>query len=178
METLESPLFREVQRLRQWWIWAIMLFVAGLAWWGFLEQIVGGRPFGDRPAPDWVVWIIFLFFGVLAPAVLLKARLVVTVDEEKVRIRWIPFGRKTISMADIESVQARTYRPLLEYGGWGVRWAGKRGWAWNAYGNRGVQLELCDGKPLLIGSQRAEELAEVIRKARPDGVPDLDSPAD
>ena len=31
-------------------------------------------------------------------------------------------------------------------------------------GNRGVQLELANGKPVLIGSQRAEELAQAIQK--------------
>ncbi len=82
------------------------------------------------------------------------------------RIRWIPFGRKIVPLVDIGSCEPRTYRPLREYGGWGVRWAGKRGTAWNAHGNRGAQLVLCDGKRLLIGSQRAEELAAAIERAR------------
>ena len=63
--------------------------------------------------------------------------------------------------------EARTYRPLLEYGGWGIRYApfGK-GWAYNVHGSQGVQLELTNGKRILIGSQRAEELARAIGEAK------------
>jgi TATA-box binding protein (TBP) (component of TFIID and TFIIIB) len=50
---------------------------------------------------------------------------------------------------------------LLEYGGWGIKY-GRKGKAYNVSGNRGVQLVFKDGKQLLIGSQRAEELAEAI----------------
>jgi len=168
METTENQLYYEEQRLRQWWVWVIILIVAGLGWWGFIEQIIGGRPFGSKPAPDWVLWIIFLFCGVLTPLGLYLARLIVIVVPDEVRIRWIPFGKKIVRMADIESCEARVYRPIREYGGWGVRWAGRRGTAWNAHGDRGVQLVLRGGKRLLIGSQRSEELAEVIQGLRED----------
>lgn len=165
MDTQRNELFHEEQRLRQWWVFGIILIVAGVGWWGFLEQIVGGRAFGSKPAPDWVIWLVFLFCGVLMPLGLTFARLVVTVVPEEIRIRWIPFARKTLQIADIQSCEAREYRPIREYGGWGVRWAGRRGTAWNAHGNRGVQLVLAGGKRLLIGSQRSGELAEVISKA-------------
>jgi hypothetical protein len=41
-----------------------------------------------------------------------------------------------------------------------------KGWAYNVRGNRGVQLELANGKRILIGSQRAEELAGAIGEAK------------
>jgi hypothetical protein len=70
-------------------------------------------------------------------------------------------------LAEIVSWDARTYRPILEYGGWGIRYSpfGK-GWAYNISGNQGVQLELMNGKRILIGSQRAEELARTIAEAK------------
>ena len=58
---------------------------------------------------------------------------------------------------------ARVYRPIREYGGWGIRY-GKNGKAYNISGDRGVQLELQNSKPLLIGSQRADELAQTIQQ--------------
>jgi hypothetical protein len=155
--------FHEEQRLTQWWIRLIALVVAALGWWAFVAQIVLGEPWGNRPAPDWVVWLIFLLMGIGLPALLLFAKLSVTVTAEAVRIRWMPFAWRTIRLADIEAAEARTYRPLLEYGGWGVRWAPGRGMAWNASGDRGVQLTLASGKQLLIGSQRAKELERAIR---------------
>ncbi len=166
MERSKTTFYREVQLLRQWWLWVIMLLITGASWWAFLAQIVGGEPWGDRPAPDWIVWLIFGLCGVFAPLLLYFARLVVTVEDDVVRIRWIPFARKTVPLTDIESFKPCTYRPIREYGGWGVRWGGKRGTAWNARGNRGVQLVLLNGKRILIGSQRAEELAMAIEEAR------------
>ena len=65
--------------------------------------------------------------------------------------------------------EARTYRPILEYGGWGIRYTMGRGWAYNVSGNQGVQLELASGKRILIGSQRAEELARAIGEAKGQG---------
>jgi hypothetical protein len=63
--------------------------------------------------------------------------------------------------------EARTYRPILEYGGWGIRYSPfGQGCAYNVSGNRGVQLELADGQRILIGSQRAEELARAIGEAK------------
>ncbi len=161
---MDEHAFHEDQRLTQWWIRLIAAVVAGLGWWAFIAQIVMGEPWGDRPAPDWVIWLIFPLMGIGLPAFLLLAKLSVTVEDDAIHIRWFPFAWRTVHFADIESAQARTYRPLLEYGGWGVRWSPGRGMAWNASGDRGVQLTLTSGKQLLIGSQRADELAKVIRE--------------
>ena len=53
------------------------------------------------------------------------------------------------------------YSPIRDCGGWGVRHY-KSGKAYNVSGNRGVVLEFLDGRPILIGSQRPEELAKAI----------------
>ena len=44
---------------------------------------------------------------------------------------------------------------------------GRRGRAYNVSGDRGVELTLANGKRVLIGSQRSEELAEAIRRIVP-----------
>ena len=86
-----------------------------------------------------------------------------TVSSDQVQIR---FGRRTrfrIPLSRITQAYARTYDPLREYGGWGIR-GGSRGGAFNMRGREGVQLVLRSGKRLLIGSQRAGELAEIIQR--------------
>lgn len=72
-----------------------------------------------------------------------------------------PLYRRCIRRADIASIQVVTYRPLPDYGGWGIRCMG-RNVALNARGNQGVCLSLHDGRTVLIGSQRAEALAEAL----------------
>jgi hypothetical protein len=58
-------------------------------------------------------------------------------------------------------VEALTYRPIKDFGGWGVRWAA-RGIVYNARGKRGVRMVLASGERVLVGSQRAEDLARAI----------------
>ncbi|MCA9870553.1 MAG: hypothetical protein KC487_09290, partial [Anaerolineae bacterium] len=63
----QPVLFREEQRFRQSWIWLLILFVAGLQWWGFIQQIIFGQPWGDNPAPDWMMILFWLLFGIGMP---------------------------------------------------------------------------------------------------------------
>ena len=63
-----------------------------------------------------------------------------------------------------------TYRPIADYGFWGIR-SGRDGErALIARGNRGVRLELNDGTKLLIGSQRPEALALALEQSLRPGV--------
>jgi hypothetical protein len=78
-------------------------------------------------------------------------------------INFVPLVRRTVLFGNIVSCEVRTYRPMREYGGWGVKY-GRAGKAYNVSGNRGVQLKLTSGKGLLIGSQRPEELAQAIQE--------------
>ena len=45
-------MFREVQKVDRWWVRALMLVVIVVPAWAFVQQIVLGEPFGNRPAPD------------------------------------------------------------------------------------------------------------------------------
>jgi hypothetical protein len=88
--------------------------------------------------------------------------LVVEVRPDQVDIRYRPFVNRTIALRNIERVTARTYRPIREYGGWGIRgWPGQRV-AYNVSGNQGVELLLQDGRSVMIGSQQPETLALAI----------------
>ncbi len=55
---------------------------------------------------------------------------------------------------------------MKEYGGWGVKGWSKDKMAYNVSGDRGVELTLKDGRRIMLGSQRAEELAGAIEAAR------------
>lgn len=91
---------------------------------------------------------------------------------EELQVR---FGRRTrfrIPLKNVVRAYSRTYNPLMEYGGWGIRY-GLQGRAFNMRGDQGVQLELRSGQRVLIGSQDPDALAEAIRKAAGcEGAPD------
>ncbi len=89
-------------------------------------------------------------------------RLDVETREDALVVHFFPLRRRVVPYAAIRRCAAVTYRPIVEYGGWGIRWGGPRKWAYNVRGDRGVLLELADGGTLLVGSQRPGELARAI----------------
>jgi len=154
-EVEAPPLFVETQRfLARPLGLALLLGVAAFAVWAVTS-------FGTPRPREWVPLIVgvglILLFHVL--------ELTVTVRPSEIDIRFRPLTRRRIPHAAVSSCEARTYRPLREYGGWGVRRGWKGGWAYNVRGNRGVQLVLEDGSSILVGSQRADELAAAIQSA-------------
>ena len=160
-----SVRFHEEQPFRQPWLWLLILGLAALQWWGFVQQIVLGQPWGTNPAPDWMMVLLWLLIGIGMPLFFLYLRLIVTVTDEAINICFRPLTRRTIAIADITHFEARSYAPLREYGGWGIRgWGGKR--AYNVSGKRGVELTLADGRKVMIGSLRADELAEAVAVAQ------------
>ena len=163
-------LFHEVQGFRR--LWMALLIVPGavalIAVFAFamMRQLGGGIPFGGDPMPDLLLRILgpfMILLGCFLIFIFLCMRLVVTVNREGLHIRYVPFVKRRIMFTDIAGCEARTYSPLRDYGGWGIR-RGKKGRAYNVRGNRGVLLSFKDGTSLLIGSQRADELADAITR--------------
>lgn len=72
--------------------------------------------------------------------------------------------RKRVRYGDIERVSAVTYRPIREFGGWGIRWRPGKS-AWSIRGNRAVNVELRNGKLLYVGSRYPQRLAARIQAA-------------
>ena len=159
-----SPIYREVQQFRQVWIWVIVFVLAGLVWYATVKQLLLHRPFGNRPMPDFLLVINWFIFGIGLPALFFFSQLVTEVREDGIYIRFFPFHWtfRRIAFTEVKQCKVRTYRPIREYGGWGIRY-GCKGKAYNVSGDRGVQIELLNGKRLLIGSQRAEELWQAIQ---------------
>lgn len=144
-----------------WWVAAIIV-VSSVS--GALGLLVGG---GGAPT-------LFLGAGLIALLPLgiwfLFGKLVVRVTRTSVLVA---FGtasliQKLVAFSDIRRVEPVTYSPILEFGGWGIRWSFRgRKRAWTIRGNRAVVLHLRDGSRLYVGSEQPERLAEHIRQAAP-----------
>jgi hypothetical protein len=161
-------IFKEVQRFRQWWVWLLVLMVAGISWYGFIQQILLKKPFGNNPAPDTLMIVILAIFGILFPVFFYSIKLITEVRYDGIYVRFFPlqFHSLKILFGDIKNYEIRTYSALKEYGGYGIR-LGKKGKAYNVSGNKGIQIEFYDGKQLLVGTQKPEEflsaLASMVR---------------
>ena len=174
MNDNEQVFFREEQSFRQRWVWAIVLLpllsvTSALVW------LVLFKPPGSVP-PQLLRSLDAISLVLLAIALwLYKLRLVTEVRAGCLvlhfqwlwRRRWIPF-------TDIQSYNVVTYRPIAEYGGWGIRYGAAGDKAYNVSGTRGVRLQFTDGGRLLIGSERPEELALALDLAlRADATPPI-----
>jgi hypothetical protein len=155
--------FYEVQKMNHvWWVMLLVYGLTALCWWGYLQQIIFGEPWGSKPAPDWMMWLIWIVFGFGLPVFFNLLRLEVRVDNNNIAIRYHPLMNREISLLNIEHFEVRQYSALKEYGGWGIR-GGSQKKAYNVYGNEGVELTMRDGSNIMIGSQEAEALEASLR---------------
>jgi hypothetical protein len=152
---------REVQRF-PWYFTIFIIVFACLSWYGFFQQIIFGVPFGNNPASDTEIWILWIAFGILTPFIFLYMKLVTEIRDDGIYVRFIPFVKRFFAYHEIKHVKACTYNPFV-YGGWGIRWHPTKGWAYNMRGNKGILIELKNGKHVLIGSEKPEELVRYMK---------------
>jgi len=158
--------FHEKQRFNQWWIWLLISGLLLTSYYTCIQEVVYGQSVdSDGPSgtaaflPPVIMTIILLLFLLL--------RLETRIDQEGVHVRFFPIHRtwRTYPWTHIAHVEVRAYRPLLEYGGWGLRGIGSNR-ALNVAGKIGIQLVFASGDKLLIGTQRGGEAKIVIAKYR------------
>ena len=158
-----TVLFHEKQRFTQWWIWVLLIGVNAVTIYGIIQQVIFKIPYGNNPSPDAVLLLVSLVpigIAVLIYTLCLETQL----TEASITIKFYPLVRsKTIQLKEIQKVYVRQYAPIREFGGWGYR-VSLNGTAYNVRGNKGLQLELKNGKKILIGTQRGTELQSIIEK--------------
>ena len=168
---MSVPKFSEKQSAyRKPWILLITVTCMAILIGMYMYQLWTGVPVGDKPMSDTGYLIMIVLLGGLF-GLLLSTTLHLQMDERGVRYRFWPFigGWITHSWHDLESVEIRKYRPLLEYGGWGYRFSAK-GRALTLGGRVGVQIKTKGAKRVLIGVENDTEAARVIEyyTRRPD----------
>src|SRR4051794_8581210 len=156
-------LYREVQRVLQPWLTVLLAAPVVIVLFGLYEQVVLGRPWGNHPVSNHA---FLLIAGALCLFVVwfLNLRLVTEVYPDALVIGFpLLWPSRRIPLSDILSARATTYRPIADYGGWGIRWNfSSSTTAYTAKGNRGVVLRLVRGKNVLLGSQTPEQLELVL----------------
>ncbi|WP_298533227.1 hypothetical protein [uncultured Algibacter sp.] len=92
------------------------------------------------------------------------------IDESGIHYQFFPFHlkMKTILWKHIKKAKTRKYDAISEFGGWGLKggwlWKKNNGIAINVKGNIGIQLELKNGKKVLIGTQKKHDADSVIER--------------
>lgn len=162
---MAKVVFDEKQRMRQWWILLLTLGAVVFSTYALLYQLVTGVGLGTNPPP---LGLMFFIEALMLFLLLLiwRLELQVRIDAAGIHYKFWPFfGWRHRIWAELQSVEVRQYKPLLEYGGWGLR-LGMKGWAYNMAGNKGIQLVLQNGDRLLLGTQKPEEAKAAIARLK------------
>ncbi len=138
----QEPLFRETQRMRQRWIWAL-LALTGVPVLVF-SSVVG--------------LIIILTVAVFIYSIQLDTE----VRMDGIYLRFAPIHRsfRRLSFDQIEQVE-RTEFGLLTYGGIGIRWIPGTVAYMTTLGS-GIKIDRENAKSVVIGSQQTSALLETI----------------
>ena len=161
---MSKILFKETQRFKQKWVIVIIAIPLVITLWGVVQQVILGKPFGNNPAPDWVV-LLTLLVSILLIMFFFGLTLHTLIDKNGIYYRFAPIQRKErwVKWSDVKDVHIRKYKPIAEYGGWGFR-NGRSGKALNISGNMGLQIVFTNGKRLLLGTRKPEELERALKK--------------
>ena len=115
---MDNIVFEEQQRFRQKWMYLIYILLTGLLalfLYADTQQIILGKSFGDKPAPDFVLIIATLFHMVIL-LLFYFTKLETRINKDGIFYRCTPFNRKfkKISRDNISKAE------IIKYGfvGW------------------------------------------------------------
>lgn len=152
----QKPLFYEKQKFNQKWLW-IIIILANTAGFHALYQESQKDNFAFAILVGYCIFIaifILLFYFM---------NLETTITKEAIAIKYFPFHlkKRMYSFAEIQHLEVIKYNPIGDYGGWGVRLS-RYGKAFNVKGEYGLKLYFTNRKPLLIGTQKPDELKKIL----------------
>lgn len=156
----DSPIiYEERQKLNLGLLWLPVLVPAVMVWYSFYQQIIKGRPVGTRPAPDAMLIVLFVIFGLLFPYFLLKTALILQVRPDGFYFRYYPFHLRyhKISWLEMKDVEVINFSAVRDFGGYGIKYA-KGAKIYVAKGNKGLKVILSSGRQLIFSSDNPEML--------------------
>ena len=151
-------IFKEEQKFTQIWIWLPIIAFNLFFIYGIYQQIYLGEAYGSKPLSN--EGLIAFAIGMFALTFFIwSIKLTTTIDSEGIKFNLFPLLRKEIKWNEVSS------KEVIKYGflGYGIRYGGsKYGWVYNIKGQKGLLLNLKNGKKILIGTQKEEELKNLI----------------
>lgn len=149
-DLVDEKIFYEIQQFRQIWIWLIILIIVIVLYIPIISGVL-----------NIFLSIIFFLFGFGFIWLFYSMKLVTEVKEAGIQITFTPFTNFIIPFNEIKNLEIREYRPILEYGGWGIRF-NRTGKAYTVSGKIGLQVELFNGKKILIGTEKSNDLLKSL----------------
>ena len=158
----QEVFFTEKQKFTQWWIWMVLMAIVILFSLRIIEKVQTVE--SSITDADVLIPAALLLITIV---LLLIFRLDTVIKSDGIYVRFLPFQKsfKHYSWNEISKIYIRKYKPIKEYGGWGIRYGMQgKGKALNVSGNEGLQVQFNDNKKLLIGTKQALRIKETLLK--------------
>lgn len=155
--------FKEEQRFTQTWLIVVLVISIAVPVILMTQEYVK-----DSSSFDTSSFLLTLLGLFLSVAFIFLLKLKTRIDEKGIHYQFFPFhlSYRTKLWTELQQAYVRKYDAITEFGGWGfkggVLWKKNKGKAINVSGDIGIQLEFLDGKKLLIGTQKEQEVKRVI----------------
>ena len=146
-----KPLFTEKQRFNQWWLWVLLIATSAVPIAVLYNEI------NTKTTDSNSLTGLLVLFSVMVLFVILRMR--TTITQQSIQLTYFPFVCKTINLSDIETMKVINYGFV---GGWGIRFWTSYGTVYNVRGNKGLHIKLKNGRQLVIGTQKPQELEKVV----------------
>lgn len=140
-------------------------------------QIGFNKSIGNNPMSNVELAILTIFF-ILFSLLFSSCNLQTNINKDGVYIKYFPFHLKYkyYSWESIERSQIIRYNPLKEFGGWGIKTSifrfqnfrikKSKNICYTISGNKGLELTMKDGKRVVIGTQKPNDLEEALVKLK------------
>jgi hypothetical protein len=156
---MEKIIFQETQKFGHNGIWFTILGIFLVTFYAFTQLVLMGVHqillIAMIPSMTLLFYLLMLFR---------RFQLDTIVTPKAIEFRFFPTQKEfqEVEWQFIKDVDIREYSPFRHFGGWGARYGTTR--AFTLGGNRGVEITFTNGKKLLLGSKRADELYRAIRQ--------------
>lgn len=162
----KEVLFFEKQYFKQTALWLVLAGLNLLVIYALFQQLYQEEKFGENSMTNSEL-VIFAFLIITLTILFKITHLNTVIKQDGIYTRFFPFqlNYKKYTFNTIKAIKVGKYKPILEYGGWGLRVSitGKR--ALNISGNKGIQLFFNNGITLLIGTNKQEEAIKALKDA-------------
>jgi len=144
-------LFEETQQFRQWFIYVVNVVLILISIFVAIDIDKGKVVFPMIFIPiSLLLLVVFLWIQ----------KLEMTITDEYIEYSFFPLiGKRRVEWKDVQSAQMVTYGLLV---GYGIRFTFTRGMIYNVSGRKAMQIQTKAGKKFAIGTQKPEELDEVL----------------
>jgi hypothetical protein len=139
--------------------------IIGVFGWGMIAQLALDRPWGSEPISDTALMIfgtVSIMFAAVLGAGVMFLRMSTRVASSVLVVRFWGISVRSVLLEDIVDCEVVNVNSLRQLGGWGIRWRRGHGWTYNVASGDAVRIVLNRGGRLVVGSQRAVELASAI----------------